>query len=106
MTETQWLTCSDPQTMVQFLAGGGGSGRKLRLFGCACCRQVWDLLAEACFRDAVETAERFVDGLVSGKELAAAKKEGGAALERDGLAGVTGPRYCAFGADWSWTRNA
>jgi hypothetical protein len=67
---------------------------------------VWNLLTDDCFRDAVETAERFADGLASGKELAVAKKVSGAALERNGLAGVTGPRYCALGSAWSCTRNA
>jgi hypothetical protein len=106
MTEGEWLACSDPRTMVQFLVEGAGNEGKLRLFGCACCRQVWDLLTEDCFRDAVETAERFADGLASRKELAAAKKVSGAALERNGLAGVTGPKYCALGSAWSCTRNA
>jgi hypothetical protein len=106
MTEGDWLESSDPQEMVRYLAQGVGSERKLRLFGCACCRQVWDLLKEECFREAVETAERFADGLASGKELAIAKKVSGAALERNGLAGVTGPRCCASGSAWSCTRNA
>lgn len=106
MTEKEWLDSTDPQVMVQYLAGGSGSERKLRLFGCACCRQVWDLLTEVCFRHAVEVAERFADGLASSKELAVAKKASGAALERNGLAGVTGPRYCALGSAWSSTRNA
>jgi hypothetical protein len=106
MTEKEWLHSTDPQAMVQYLTVSAGSERKLRLFGCACCRQVWNLLTEDCFRDAVETAERFADGLASGKELAVAKKTSGAALERNGLAGVTGPRYCALGSAWSCTRNA
>jgi hypothetical protein len=78
------------------------SDRKLRLFGCACCRQVWDLLTVACFRDAVEVAERFADRQAKAKELAVAKKASGAALAG---AGVTGPRYCALASAWSCTRN-
>jgi hypothetical protein len=105
MTETEWLVCTDPQLMVGFLTDGAGSDRKLRLFGCACCRHVWDWLTENCFRDAVEVAERFADGQASSKELAVAKRISGAALERNGLAGVTGPRYCALGSAWSCTRN-
>lgn len=106
MTEKEWLDSTDPQAMVRHLSESAGSERKLRLFGCACCRQVWDLLTEDCFREAVEIAERFADGLASGKELAVAKKATGAALERNGLAGVTGPRHCALGSAWSCSRNA
>src|SRR5262249_8984972 len=98
MTEQGGLDSFNPQTMVEYLADGAGSERKLRLFGCACCRQVWDLLTEDCFRAAVETAERFSDGQASSRELAVAKKVSGAALERNGLAGVTGPKYCALGS--------
>jgi hypothetical protein len=92
--------------MVKFLVQGAGSDRKLRLFGCACCRQMWDLLTEDCFREAVELAERFADGQANHKELAAAKRVTGAALERNGLGGVTGPKYSAIGSAWSCTRNS
>jgi hypothetical protein len=104
MTEAEWLACADPQKMLEFLEDRA-SDRKLRLFGCACTRQVWDLLTEDCFRDAVEVAERFADGRASGKELAVAKRESGAALERRGLGGLTGPRYSALRCAWSCTRN-
>src|SRR5262245_61503501 len=106
MTEVEWLTCTDPQGMLQFL-WGKSTERKLRLFGCACCRQLWDLqLTEECFRNAVEVAERFADGLASKRELVAAKKVSGAALERSGISGVRGIKYCALGSAWSVTRNA
>jgi hypothetical protein len=103
MTETEWLESADVVEMLNSLAGKT-TDRKLRLFGCACCRRVWDLLAEECFRHAVEAAEQFADGLANKKELAAARKVSGAALERNGLAGVSGPAYCALGSAWSATR--
>lgn len=103
MTEAEWLESADVVEMLKSLAGKT-TDRELRLFGCACCRRVWGLLAEECFRDAVEVAERFADGLADKKDLATARKVSGAALERNGLAGVSGPAYCALGSAWSATR--
>jgi hypothetical protein len=100
MTEAEWLACTELEDMVLHLAGttrnkpGGASwsepgvlkalsrrpgDRKLRLLACACARRVWAGLEaaaipegekEAC-RRAVETAERFADGLVNKRQLAA-----------------------------------
>ena len=94
MNEREWLTCNDPQDMVWFLEGRV-SDRKLRLFGCACCRRIWRLLTDERSRQAVELAELSVDGRVTKKEretryLAAfaaleawgKKKEKGAAAKR------------------------
>jgi len=40
VTEKEWLACTDPTTMLEFLGGKAGD-RKLRLFACACVRRVW-----------------------------------------------------------------
>lgn len=103
MTEQDWLACTDPTPMLDFLQDKA-SERKLRLFACAWCRCVWVSLTEKPFRDAVEVAERFADGSASKNDLAAARKTSGAALERCGLAGVAGPAYSALGCAWSTTR--
>jgi hypothetical protein len=62
VTEAQWLTSTDPQSMLEFLSGRV-TERKLRLFVCACVRRHWDALNDDCSRRAVEVAERFADGL-------------------------------------------
>ena len=70
MTESEWLACTDPGPMLEFLRDRA-SDRKRRLFTCACCRRVWDALTDQRSRSAVEAAERYADGLAGREELAA-----------------------------------
>jgi hypothetical protein len=56
MTEEEWLDCTDPGAMLDFLAGNV-SYRKLRLFACACCRRIWGLLEKYCGQFAIELLE-------------------------------------------------
>src|SRR4051794_34024961 len=60
MTETEWLTSTNLMPMLDYLTGKA-SDRKLRLFGVACCRQVWHLLEDGRSRLAVEAAEALAD---------------------------------------------
>ncbi|VTU02327.1 Uncharacterized protein OS=Sorangium cellulosum (strain So ce56) GN=sce5710 PE=4 SV=1 [Gemmataceae bacterium] len=57
-----WARRSDPHQMLRFVTGDRKSKRKLRLYGCACCRQVWYLLRDARSRNAIEVAEAYADG--------------------------------------------
>lgn len=63
MTEQEWLESKDPQGLLDwFLPRRTLSERKLRLFGAACCRRIWSLLADPKSRRAVEVVENWVDG--------------------------------------------
>jgi hypothetical protein len=74
MSETEWLTCVDPEPMLELLRGNA-SGRKMRLFACACCRRIWHLLHDKRSRKAVECSEQFADGHIDKEQLSAARKE-------------------------------
>jgi hypothetical protein len=68
VTEEQWLASADPLPMLGCLKGRT-SARKLRLLACAFCRRIWDRIPAGRFRAAVEAAEGFADGTVTGEEL-------------------------------------
>jgi hypothetical protein len=71
MTEADWLACTDPQKMLEFLRGRA-SDRKLRLFGVACCYRIWHLIGHnEANRNGVAIAERYADGQAPLEELLA-----------------------------------
>lgn len=92
MNEQQWLSCTDPIEMLEFLRGSPqsedavtwwnsrwhfdedvtGHDRQFRLFACACCRRIWDHIPEPCNRDALVAVEDFVDGRIPSATLEAA----------------------------------
>jgi hypothetical protein len=53
MTEAEWLTCTDPQKMLEFLRGKA-SDRKLQLLEVACYRRIRPLITEAHIREVME----------------------------------------------------
>lgn len=66
MTEEEWLACTEPRLMLRL---GKATERKLRLFACACCRRIWQIMAYDEEREAVEVLERYLDGLLDDFDL-------------------------------------
>jgi hypothetical protein len=79
--ENDWWTCNDPVLLANYRPNWP-SQRKRRLFACACCRLVWEDLAPQA-RDAVELAERLVDGLADPGDVARACTSARAAKVQD-----------------------
>ena len=73
MTEAEWLACTDAEAIRAFLSSRGGmSERKFRLLNCAFSRLMWRHFTDARATQAVETAERFADGVATPEEMAGA----------------------------------
>jgi hypothetical protein len=66
MNEHEWLECTDPTPMLEFLEGKV-SDRKLRLFGVACCRRAGALLEHD--HKTLATAEDHADGILGNEDL-------------------------------------
>jgi hypothetical protein len=98
MTQQEWLACTDPTPMLEFLRGKA-SDRKLRLFTCTCCRRIWQFLADEP-RGWVEIAEQYADGRVKQQELneAAASAEGAVGSGSKSLAANADACSAAFAA--------
>jgi hypothetical protein len=74
MSEVNWQAYTNPHLMLRSWDGSGKvSERKLRLFTCAYCHCIPELLAEEHLACAVEMAERLADGLLGIDELLAAQ---------------------------------
>jgi hypothetical protein len=71
MTEAEWLTCSDVQTMLN-LRGVPTDDRKLRLFHVACCREALYLASDERLRRGVKLAEQLADDEVFPADIDAA----------------------------------
>lgn len=74
MTETEWVSESDVSSLIFYIRNHNKNDlRRLRLFGCACCRRVWPRLKMvAAAQTLVELAEAYADDESSGEELQSA----------------------------------
>jgi hypothetical protein len=63
MTDEEWLTCPDPDSLLWFLLmNRRASDRQLRLFAVACARRVWHMLSDDRDRGLVDVAQLLADG--------------------------------------------
>lgn len=67
MTEAEWLVCAHTSSMLEFLRDRT-SDRKVRLFGCECCRRVWDEISPH-RRCLVIATEQYADEIISKGDL-------------------------------------
>jgi hypothetical protein len=72
VTEAEWLACTDPRPMLEYLRDMA-SDRQLRLFACAYCRTVRGILHLGP-GPAVAVAERYADGLANDEDLASERR--------------------------------
>ena len=76
MNEQEWLACTDPQPMLEFLRGKV-SERKLWMFAVACWRQLCELYPDVSIQQAVDARELFADGLIGRDKLEATLQASG-----------------------------
>lgn len=93
ISEKRWLTTPLWLNVIQAVEKPRHA-RKLRLFGCACCRRIWDLMTDPASREAVEAAERFVDGEIGKAELGTARNAAKRVAGRRPV-GRLAPQHCA-----------
>jgi hypothetical protein len=85
MDEAAWLSSTDPDAMLWFLAQSQpelppAHDRRLILFACACVRRISHLLLDKRSRAALEVAERFADGAATEAEADTARRRASGVL--------------------------
>jgi hypothetical protein len=88
LTEQEWLTCTDPQLMLDEVLFDRveANERQMRLFAVACCRRVWHFIADERARRAVEVAELYADDLATEEAIEEAQKATASVRQRGGIA--------------------
>jgi len=76
MDESTWLSCTDPQVMLEFLRGNA-SDRKLRLFAVACSWRSGLVSKHEKETECLRVSEEWVDGNVSDDQLRDSYEQGG-----------------------------
>jgi hypothetical protein len=89
MTQTDWLSSNDPESMCHLLAGRWGI-RRWRLFSCACLRELGHLLPDRRARESFQVVERWAEYRAAADEVALAHLR--AVESRRFLTGSTYPR--------------
>src|SRR5262245_8635162 len=89
MTEATWLSCTDPELMLELLRGKV-SPRKLRLFVLACCRRLWGPSSDEATMLALESAECFAETPAQAKK-SYVRVRGGQAILDCGASDPLGP---------------
>jgi hypothetical protein len=98
MTEAEWLECGSPDEMLTFVHPAA-SVRKLRLFGVACCRRIWELMPDVKCELAVDIAEGHAEGYCDDEALEAASQRVSSVI--DSLALFSGAdSNAAAAAEW------
>jgi hypothetical protein len=100
MNEAEWLASDDPLPMLACVTQLAGPEvfRKAMLFGCGCCREVWDVLPPGA-RAGVAVVESAADGKAGVRQIARAEEAVVEALPDDGFASPGDyDRYYAVGA--------
>jgi len=75
MDETAWLSCVDPNLMLEYLFAHRVTRRKLRLLACACCRHYWASLTDRRTRQTVVACEQNADRLITRAQLVEAAQQ-------------------------------
>lgn len=99
--EREWLSCTEWECMATLMdccysPGVGnkqGAHRRFRLFAATCCRYVWGHFTDELFRQAVEVAEAFADGLATEQDR---KQAWGNAHSVGWNTGATGVHWAAI----------
>ena len=115
MTEAEWLSSTNPAAMLRSLSvrysiqerrGQTPDYERLRLFACACCRRVWDLLDED-HRKSIKMIEEYVraptpSGLRAARRVRwHAGNQASAEVDRSYRANPRDRRACLM----AWARN-
>jgi hypothetical protein len=96
MTEAEWLSCCDPQKMLDFLRDRA-SDRKLRLFAAASFRRLVALLPDPRQRRGIEALEQLAEGAATQGLLRAVTTEVRQAIPSDEwVAGNDHPHFIAL----------